>query len=403
MAETIIVDMIFIIRKMRTWTLSLQDLKYFPNLESLNLVSISVQDMEGLNDCKNLKNLRLHGCEGFSFAALSREVPLQEIYLWCQRDINVKDVLGFKNLQLLDFYICSLEGTEYLAELSSLKHLGSHWSSNLTNVDFLYQLPNLTFLSIGEDSVEDIAPISTLTQLKSLYLSRCLLDDQDMKNISQLTGLVHFGADSLGWSDGLQSPLENLSFLRNLTALEDISLDYSNVEIGSLTPLKNLDNLRTLSLEGLCMSDSNLRTLSKLTGLRELNLKSSMIGDIKILSNLTNLEILNLSGNGIDDIHSLSKLTNLEILDLSENGIEDIQFLSKLVHLKSLFLSGNLSFSDLSPLRNCEQLEELDLSWTAVTDVSALDGLPLKKIYLKDATLEYELRTMFPSADILID
>ncbi len=362
-----------------TRTMSLQDLKYFPNLESLNLLSISVQDIESLNNCMNLKNLRVHGCEGFSFADLSREVPLQEVYIWCQQGVNVKDLLGFDHLDLLDIYCSTLDGTEHLAELSSLQHLGLYWTG-LSNIDFLYQLPNMTFLSLGEDSVEDIAPVSALTQLKSLYLSRCILDDQDMKNIEPLTGLVHFGADSLGWSDGLQSPLENLSFLRNLTELEDISLEYSDVEIGSLTPLKNLDNLRALSLEGLYMSDSNFRTLSKLTGLRELNLKS----------------------NSIDDIESLSKLTNLEELNLTDNNIEDIQALSKLVHLKSLSLSGNTNFYDLSPLQNCEQLEELDLRWTAVTDVSALDELPLKKIYLEDTTLEYDLRTMFPGADIII-
>ena len=389
-----------------TGTISLQDLKYLPNLESLNLLSISIQDLKGINNCKNLKNLRVHGCNGFSFAALSRAVPLQEVYIWCQQDVNVKDLLGFDQLELLDVYCSPLDGTEYLAELTSLQHLGLYWSggSNLSDVEFLYQLPNLTFLSLGEDYVEDIAPISALTHLKSLYLSRCVLDDQDMKNISRLTGLVHFGADALGWDDGLQSPLEDLSFLRNLTDLEDISLDFNDVEIGALTPLENLDNLRSLSLEGAFFtSDSDYRTLSKLTGLRELNLKGNSIVDIDIISKFTNLEILNLSNTSLRDIHFLSNFTKLEILDLSENSLEDIQSLSKLVHLKSLSLSGNLKFSNLSPLHDCEALEELDIGWTAVTDVSALQGLPLKKIYIKDKTLEHELRTMFPNAEIIIE
>ena len=387
-----------------TGTVSLQDLKYFPNLESLNLLSISIQDLKGINNCKNLNNLRVHGCNGFSFAVLSRAVPLQEVYIWCQQDVNVKDLLGFDNLELLDIYCSPLNGTEYLAELSSLKHLGLYWSSNLSNVEFLYQLPNLTFLSLGEDAVEDISPISTLTHLKSLYLSRGVLEDQDMKNISRLTGLVHFGADALGWDDGLQSPLEDLSFLRNLTDLEDISLDFNDVEIGALTPLENLDNLRSLSLEGAFFtSDSDYRTLSKLTGLRDLNLKGNSIVDIDIISKFTNLEILNLSNTYLKDVHFLSNFTKIERLDLSENSIEDIQSLSKLVHLKSLSLSGNLKFSNLSPLQSCEELEELDIGWTAVTDVSALQGLPLKKICIKDKTLESELRTMFPNAEIIIE
>ena len=387
-----------------TRTISLQDLKYLSNLESLNLLSISIQDLKGINNCKNLKNLRVHECNGFSFAVLSREVPLQEVYIWCQQDVNVKDLLGFDHLELLDIYCSPLDGTEYLAELSSLQHLGLYWSSYLSDVEFLYQLPNLTFLSLGEDAVEDIAPISTLTHLKSLYLSRCVLDDQDMKNISRLTGLIHFGADALGWDDGLQSPLEDLNFLRNLTDLEDISLDFNDVEIGTLTPLENLDNLRSLSLEGAFFtSDSDFRTLSKLTGLRELNLKGNSIVDIDIISKFTNLEILDLSNTDQKDVHFLSNFTKIEKLNLSENSIEDIQSLSKLVHLKSLSLSGNLKFSDLSPLHDCEELEELDLRWTAVTDVSALQGLPLKKIYIKDKTLEHELRTMFPNAEIIIE
>ena len=389
-----------------TGTMSLQDLKYFPNLESLNLLSISIQDLKGINNCKNLKNLRVHECNGFSFAVLSREVPLQEVYIWCQQDVNVKDLLGIDQLELLDIYCSPLDGTEYLAELTSLQHLGLYWSggSNLTDVEFLYQLPNLTFLSLGEDYVEDIAPISALTHLKSLYLSRGVLDDQDMKNISRLTGLVHFGADALGWDDGLQSPLEDLSFLRNLTDLEDISLEYCDVVIGALTPLENLDNLRSLSLEGAFFtSDSDYGTLSKLTGLRELNLKGNSIVDMDIISKFTSLEILDLSDTDQKDIHFLSNFPNMETLNLSENNVEDIQSLSKLVHLKALSLSGNLSFSDLTSLRYCGELEELDLRWTAVTDVSALEGLPLKRIYLTDTTLEYELRTMFPNADIIIE
>ena len=80
-----------------------------------------------------------------------------------------------------------------------------------------------------------------------------------------------------------------------------------------------------------------------------------------------------------------------------------VQLAIAICDLKSLSLSGNLKFADLTSLRDCEELEELDLGWTAVTDVSALQGLPLKKIYLKDTTLEHELQTMFPNAEIIIE
>ena len=67
---------------------------------------------------------------------------------------------------------------------------------------------------------------------------------------------------------------------------------------------------------------------------------------------------------------------DLELLILADNPIRDIEMIGTLKHLKYLEIF-NTQISDLSPLANCTELLDLNLSYCSrVKDLSPLDSLP---------------------------
>jgi Leucine-rich repeat (LRR) protein len=126
------------------------------------------------------------------------------------------------------------------------------------------------------------------------------------------------------WLSLFDNQISDLTPLSELTNLETLSL--VDNQISDLTPLSELTNLETLSLVGNQISD--LTPLSKLTNLQSLDLYTNKVTDITPLSNLTNLggefNPLNLSNNQITDISPLSNLTKLQWLSLDNNQITDL-------------------------------------------------------------------------------
>ena len=81
----------------------------------------------------------------------------------------------------------------------------------------------------------------------------------------------------------------------------------------------------------ICGADlADLTPLARLTGLKELYLRSNGISDISPLAGLTGLTRLNIAENGISDISALAGLTNLKWLNVAVNQISDFSPLDRL-------------------------------------------------------------------------
>jgi hypothetical protein len=126
---------------------------------------------------------------------------------------------------------------------------------------------------------------------------------------------------SLSLRNNKIADLKPLSTLTNLT-----ELSLGSNQIADLKPLSTLTNLTELSLDSNQIAD--LKPLSTLTNLTNLTLYDNQIADLKPLSALTNLTYLHLYSNQIADLKPLSTLTNLIILYLSDNQIADLRPLS---------------------------------------------------------------------------
>ena len=164
------------------------------------------------------------------------------------------DISGFSSVDLME-----------LRNAVQLKSLGVNYSDNITNLNGLAGLTNLTQLDLISDRISDLRPLSALTNLKVLNLS---------------------------WNS-----------------------------ITSLTELEALTNLTYLVLDNNQISD--LQPLSGLTNLTELDLHDNQISDLQPISNLTNLTVLGIRNNQITSLAGLENLTNLTYIYASGNPLTD--------------------------------------------------------------------------------
>ena len=170
------------------------------------------------------------------------------------------------------------------------------------------------------------------------------------KKMSQLKGLDCNLNFTQSRSGGIKS-LEGLEYAVNMTIL-----DLTGNEVIDLTPLKKCKNLETLELDA------------------QYSMKSGQyLTDISPLKDLTKLKKLVLKNNKIEDLSAIGSLTELEELDLYGNrGIKSINGFENLKKLKKLLLNRTGEITDISPLKECKDLEELSIQNNKVSSIEAL-------------------------------
>jgi len=180
-----------------------------------------------------------------------------------------------------------------------------------------------------------------------------------------------------------------------------LALYYSFDPVDGLGPLTNLEpsDLFSISFLGSDVSDQELEHLARLTGLSELDISCTAIGDDGIgnLTCLSRLNKLNLSSTKISDagLRHLKGLAGLEelVLDDTRIGDEGLKHLTSLQSLKTLSLSfTQVTNRGLSRLKDMQALERLRLNCTNVDDngLTHVARLPhLKELWLRSTQVTY--------------
>tara|TARA_Y100000588_G_scaffold392014_1_gene502483 strand:- start:1466 stop:2512 length:1047 start_codon:yes stop_codon:yes gene_type:complete len=157
---------------------------------------------------------------------------------------------------------------------------------------------------------------------------------------------------------------------------------------------KDLEQVKILNVGGI----SYTKPLAELQNLEELTLTSNTITDLTPIAQLKKLRQLDLSAEYItdplrmlSDILPLSELTELEDLWLSHNSIHDLSPLADLTKLKQLHVWPN-PITELSPLSSLTKLERLSIGVNGIKDLSPLYAL--KKLewlfFMDDPSLSSE-------------
>ncbi|WP_051210187.1 leucine-rich repeat protein, partial [Gemella cuniculi] len=254
------------------------------------------------------------------------------------------------------------------------RKLGVISSKNLTVKD----LEKITTLD-NLYGVKDLSALKYATNLTSLEINGEYNEINDISALRNLTKLENLSLEN--------TKIKDISAISNLINLRDLNIsgpfvdpEYSDVMVNpadyiikNIEALKNLKNLETLSLANRGVSD--ISTLANLTNLNDVVLSNNNISDISVLKNLKNISSLDLTSNkNIENTDSLKELTSLTNLWLTENKITNIEALKELTNLKKLYLNVN-KISDLSPLVNLTNLTHLSLGANELTDISSLGSL----------------------------
>jgi len=141
-------------------------------------------------------------------------------------------------------------------------------------------------------------------------------------------------------------------------------------EVRDLSDLALMPNLRQV-----CVAVEEVEDISVLAGLEQLDkveLKHNAVADISPLAGKEKLTSVGLNGNPVRDLSPLETCPRLAFLDLCDVRTYDASVIGRL---------GNFDFLDLSNPTDSynylagKSVKSLALSWTGLTDLSALDGV----------------------------
>ena len=174
-------------------------------------------------------------------------------------------------------------------------------------------------------------PKVELTKLTKLdvhptSLAGDLLEDLDLPNITDLTGLEHatqLRILDLTWHTGVT----DLDPIAQLTQLRELNIYRTNVI--DLTPIAQLTQLSKLDISGTHVVD--LTPIAQLTQLKELRITATRVIDLTPLSGLTQLSKLDMWDTPINDLTPLAqliRLTEIRITVYTTIAASDIRLLA---------------------------------------------------------------------------
>ena len=248
------------------------------------------------------------------------------------------------------------------------------------------QLYALDSLSLMDNDLEDIGPLSVLGGLDTLNLSGNRI--ADLSPLSRLTELRTLYLDGNPLTD-----LSPLYALHNLTTLSICGIELDTLQLQGLAQALPDCAIRSDTPRSATM-DITLGSITFKSDVTELDLSGSEIHDIRALSACTQLRFLDLSGNAVSDLTPLMNLPTLETLDIRDNLVTDLRPLMGLTKLRTLNAAGN-RIADTAAVGAMAGLTALDLSGNPLTDLSGLrkltnlHSLSLKNTGLYDGQLMY--------------
>lgn len=185
----------------------------------------------------------------------------------------------------------------------------------------------MSFVSFEESvSEDDFADLQKMPDIKGLKFLNCNdVSDDELAYLSDLQTLDTLFLESLAISD------DGLVHLAGLVKLQKLSLILcSNVSGAGFVHLEGMGNLRELQLGNTALNDAGLSNLKRLEELETLSIYGTSVSDngMPHLSSLKKLKHLELDATSITDagLSHLEELKNLETLfisrtDVTSNGV----------------------------------------------------------------------------------
>lgn len=270
------------------------------------------------------------------------------------------DLANLPNLTRLTIHNQSLDNADFLSSLLKLEVLDLSGSRlNTQNMSIIAALPELRELTLSDCSLSTIDFLSNAQKLTTLNLSNNTIRNLDV--LTTMPNLHHLNLQ--------HNAVNSLEVMTQLPALEKLNVSYNS--ISALAPLANCANL--VHLEADHNTLDNLNGLNNLVHLQHLSVDYNNITDISGLSANTALTNLSIASNKISDISSLASLGNLEILDFSSNQVASLPQWQASCPLQTIDGSYN-ALSSIDTLSNLQSLTHVYMDYNLITNIDALEN-----------------------------
>ena len=243
-----------------------------------------------------------------------------------------------------------------LSQWDKLRHINFSGWEKLTNLNGIHHVKSLTSLNLENcRSLRQIEDLNECHVLEHLNLLGCI-------NLESLSGLSGTKLRCLELS------LANYQHIQNFDEISHIAEYLEHLRLINIPALEHIDflkksyQLKILELPQ-CHNLENLDGVSELNCLEELKLSvCTKLDSLKPLSGLCNLKVLSaVSCHGLRNLEGIGGCGNLEEIDLSRcNSLIDLNGIECCKKVKKLDLHGCAFLKDLRPLKELENLRELE-------------------------------------------
>ncbi|XP_040941537.1 receptor-like protein 53 isoform X5 [Gossypium hirsutum] len=285
-------------------------LQRFPKLSFLNLAWTNVTRFPNLSalECLNMSNCTIDSIlEGNGDKA-----PLLKLVCAGATFMNEAEAFLYiktSSLSLLDVSKSSLSRFGILADMQMLEHLDlSSGTMGDDSVEMIVcigaNLKNLNLSSTRVSSVGIGILVGHVPKLENLSLSHTAIDDVALSYIGLMPSLKFINLSSTNikgfiLQPGTESHVDStLTALQNLSYLESLNLEHTQVRDPDLHPLSSCKKLSHLSLKCASLTDATLHLLSSLPKLTTLHVCDAVLttNGLDAFSPPTTLRVLDLMG-----------------------------------------------------------------------------------------------------------
>ncbi|KAI3355383.1 hypothetical protein L3Q82_018218 [Scortum barcoo] len=284
--------------------------------------------------------------------------PLQKFVLNCY-PYSTNELLrqlraftALKHLSLVNSPLITDSGLSILSSLVKLQYLNLASCSKLTDscLQHITGLKSLCFLSLDQTKVTDVGMVLYLQSAPSC-LSQLSLNQTAVTEATLV--VLPACVPQLRLLSIKQTKVKDVSALANLSSLQTLNLDGTEVTENSLEHLASHPSLSSLSLGGISVADGN-QALQIISGLK--------------LTHLTLPGRHSVTDGGLSFLSRLCLLLELDLTDYTQVTDQGVSQLSTMTRLKKLSLSNTqVTDAGLPSLRGLQELQELCLDRTAVT------------------------------------
>ncbi|CAL5990413.1 Conserved_hypothetical protein [Hexamita inflata] len=362
-------------------------------ITSLEATNSKIQDLAGLEQMKQLKQLNLSGNSIRNVTAIGSLTELTSLVLNHNDVYNISALKSLEKLTELDLSFNKILFSEPIARLNSIIQLNVHGNmmqdliiirnmALFTNIDSWALISKQNeptqqdfqlFCENSDQKPESLVQIASENKVQNtelVYDSEMI--QQYKTNNPELTITNDSKLTSIAFMD--QMPVTyltlvnclNISFTRTPEKL--IKFTAVSCKLKQVEGIQKMKQLLQLKLNLNALNDSCLPFISQLENLEHLNLSQNRLQNVNELTSLRKLRVLDINQNRILDTRFLQDLAKMENLDISHNLIESINPLEGLIEIKQLDISQN-KICSIAKLEKLKKLEYLNISFNKIIQV----------------------------------